>query len=144
MVASIVLIAASTARAQGDASLSAAKELFQKYMDLEHNFDIGLGDLYAPEAVIRNTRVYPGGQNQTLSFSATEYKRLLRAQLPLAKAKNDVNQYSSITYTKEGNGVRIRCTRSSQLRQYASPLEIQVSPTGGTWLIVSELSQSKP
>ncbi len=130
--------------AQGDPSVTAAKELFQRYVELDHNFDTAQGELYSPEAVIKNTRLYPGGQNQTLSFSGAEYKRMLRASLPLAKAKNDVNQYSGITFTKEGNGVRIKCTRISPVKQYSSPFEILVAPAGSVWQIVAETSQSKP
>ena len=132
------------ATAQGDPSLSAARELFQKYVDLEHNFDVSQSELYAPDAQIKNTRLYPGGQNQTISFSGNDYKRMLRAALPLAKARNDVSQYSGVSYAKEGSGVRIKCTRFSQLKQYSSPLELIVAPVGNSWLIVSESSQSRP
>ncbi|MBY0550861.1 MAG: hypothetical protein K2W95_26520 [Candidatus Obscuribacterales bacterium] len=140
----IALCAPLPAHAQNDAALSSARELFQRYIELERNFDVAQGELYAPDARVKNTRLYPGGQNQVISLSGAEYRRLLRAALPLAKGRNDQSQYSAITYQKEGNGVRIKCTRFSQLKQYSSPLEIVVAPVGGTWLITSESSQSKP
>lgn len=141
----LVMIAAPPgAHAQNDPALSSARELFQRYIDLERNFDVAQGDLYAADARVKNTRLYPGGQSQVISLSGTEYRRLLRAALPLAKARNDQNQYSAITYQKEGNGVRIKCTRFSQSKQYSSPLELVVAPVGGTWSITSESSQTKP
>jgi hypothetical protein len=135
---------ALAAIAQSDSATGAARELFNRYVDYEHAFDVAQCDLYAPDAVIKNVRIYPGGQQQVLSFKGAEYKRLLRAALPIAKAKNDFNQYSQVTYSREGSGVRIKCTRFSQLKQYSSPLEMYVAPVGSTWQILSETSQSKP
>lgn len=140
----LMIAAPLGAFAQNDSALSSARELFQRYIDLERNFDVAQGELYAPDARVKNTRLYPGGQNQVISLSGAEYRRLLRAALPLAKARNDQNQYSAITYQKEGTGVRIKCTRFSQSKQYSSPLELVVAPVGGTWLITSESSQTKP
>lgn len=144
IVVLILLSLPLLAHAQNDTALSSARELFQRYIDLERNFDVAQGELYATDARVKNTRLYPGGQNQVISLSGTEYRRLLRAALPLAKAKNDQNQYSAITYQKEGNSVRIKCTRFSQSKQYSSPLELVVAPVGGIWLITSESSQTKP
>lgn len=134
----------SGAIAQSDSAITAAKEVFLKYVDLERGFDVGQGDLYAPDALIKNVRIYPGGENQTLTYSGTEYKRILRAMIPLAKAKNEVNQYSSITYTKEGTGVRIKCTKFSPAKQFASPFEMVVAPSGNVWQITAETTQSRP
>lgn len=130
--------------AQSDSATRSARDFFQKYMELERAFDASQCDLYAADAQIKNTRLYPSGQNQVITLTGSEYKRLLRAALPLAKARNDVNQYSAISYQKEGNAVRIKCTRFSQLKQYSSPFELVIAPSGNSWLITSEASQSKP
>lgn len=139
-----MLVLIPPVHSQNDQALNSARELFQRYIELEHNFDVAQGELYAPDAQVKNTRLYPGGQNQVITLTGTDYRRMLRAAVPLAKSKNEQNQYSAITYQKEGTGVRIKCTRFSQTKQYSSPLELTVAPVGGSWLITSESSQSKP
>jgi hypothetical protein len=45
----------------------------------------------------------------------------------------------------EGDGVRIKADRFSELKKYHSPISILVKPTpDGVWLIYEELSESRP
>jgi hypothetical protein len=122
-----------------------AKAVFAKYEACDASFDASVADLYSDTALIRNKRSYPDGQVRELTFSAPRYKELLRATMPLAKAKGDSSKYSNVTYTPEGSGVRITARRFSVLKQYESPISILVVPNGsGRWLIQEELSESKP
>lgn len=138
----VVLLWAGSSSA---AALDDAKALFEQYVQLEHAFDPAAADLYADDAVIKNKRTYPTGQVRELTMPATSYKTLIRQAMPLAKLRGDTNSYSDISYAKEGSMVRIRATRFSNLKHYASPLSLLVSPDEkGRWLIREELSESRP
>jgi len=127
------------------ASIDDAKAFFDQYVQLEHAFDPAAADLYADDAVIKNKRTYPTGQVRELTMPATSYKTLIRQAMPLAKLRGDTNSYSDISYANEGAMVRIRATRFSNLKNYASPLSLLVSPDDkGRWLIREELSESRP
>ncbi len=122
-----------------------AKQLFERYVALERAFDAAQADLYADDAKIQNTRTYPTGQKRTVEFPAPEYKKLLRAAMPLAKARGDTSTYSDVKYAQVGERVRITCTRFSELKKYSSPLSLLVGPgADGKWLIVEEISESQP
>ena len=121
-----------------------AGQIFEEYQTKERTFDPSLADLYCDTAVIQNTRIYPTGQQRTLSFPATQYKALIGRAMPLAKAKGDYSTYSSVRFTQEPKGVRINATRYSVLKKYSSPISILVGSCNGRVLILEELSQSQP
>lgn len=127
------------------ASIDDAKAFFDHYVQLEHAFDPAAADLYAEDALIKNKRTYPNGQVRELTMPANKYKTLIRQAMPLAKLRGDTNSYSEISYSKEGSMVRIRATRFSNLKNYASPISLLVSPDEkGGWIIREELSESRP
>ena len=137
----VLLWAASSAAAP----LDDAQALFEQYVQLEHAFAPAAADLYADDALIKNKRTYPTGQVRELTMPASRYKTLIRQAMPLAKRRGDTNTYSDISYSKEGAMVRIRAIRFSNLKNYASPLSLLVSPDDkGRWLIREELSESRP
>lgn len=140
------VIALPVAAEQGpDARLAKAKELFGRYAALERAFDPAVADLYSDDAVIRNKRTYPTGEIRELTIPAPQYKQLARATMPLAKARGDVSTYNEVRYKVEGEGVRVRANRFSELKRYDSPLSLLVKPsTSGSWLIHEELSESRP
>lgn len=146
MLAIAVMASPAAADQHGqEASLAKAKELFGRYAALEHAFDPAVADLYADDAVIRNKRTYPTGEVRELTIPAPQYKQLARATMPLAKARGDVSTYSEVRYAVEGEGVRIRAHRFSELKRYDSPLSLLVKPSSsGSWLIHEELSESRP
>jgi hypothetical protein len=126
-------------------SVARAKELWERYVALERAFDPAAAELYADDAKIENTRTYPTGQKRTLTVPAADYRKLIRAALPLAKARGDTNTYSDVKYTAEGERIRITCTRFSELKKYSSPLSLLVgAAVDGKWLIFEEISESQP
>ncbi|MCB1786899.1 MAG: hypothetical protein KDJ33_11645 [Gammaproteobacteria bacterium] len=128
--------------ARADA-LSEASALFERYVALEHAFDPAVADLYADDALIVNTRLYPNGESVDLKVPATEYKMLIRQAMPVAKATNDTSEYSDVTYVEEGRGFRVHARRHSNLEQHTSPLTLLVEPDAqGRWVIREELSES--
>lgn len=128
-----------------EARLEEAREVFNLYVRLEHTFDPKAADLYADDAVIRNKRTYPDGQVREMAVPAPQYKELVRQSMVLAKVRGDISTYPEITYAIEGEGVRIKATRFSELKKYSSPISILVKPgPDGRWLIYEELSESRP
>lgn len=142
---SIVLFLLSPALAFDDPSILEAQRLFKQFVDLERAYDPAQADLYAPQAVIKDTRVYQDGENKTLTWTGDSYRQIIKAQLPVARARNEQFVYSQMSYSKEGNNVRLRCTRSLPSRKFSSPLEMVFAPAQKNgWKIVEETCQSQP
>ena len=145
LAALVLCVAAFAAHAGEKDAMAEARRVFQRYVELGDAFDVQVAELYADTATIRNKRTYPNGQVRELSLPAPQYKQLLREAMPLAKARGDRNKYAEVKFAPEGKGVRITATRFSELKQYASPISLLVEPAGaGGWLIVEELSESRP
>ncbi len=138
------VVLAGTAWAQSP-SVDAAKQLFEQYVTLGHAFDPGVAELYADDALIRNKRTYPTGEVREMTMPAPNYKAVIRKVMPLAQARGDRSTYSDVSYTPEGDRVRIRASRFSELKSYASPISLLVGPgEGGPWLIYEEITESRP
>lgn len=131
-------------RQSNSADLEAAKSVFNRYVKLEREFDPSVADLYTDDAVIKNTRRLPDGTSRTMSLAAPAYKKLLKQAMPQAKERNDTSKYSEVGYKEEDTKVRITATRYSELKKYSSPLSLLIAKQGDNWLIVEELSESKP
>jgi hypothetical protein len=143
MFAFAMTVAAVTLAQPGDAN--EAEDLFQRYVALERSFDAEIGNLYADAAIVRNTRRYPNGRNRTIEIPVSQLRKMLVAAMPLAKARGDMNQYSNVTYTREGNGFRIRASRFSELKRYSSRMSMLVAPdSSGEWKIFQEVNESSP
>lgn len=122
-----------------------APELFASLQLGEKTYDPAVADLYCDNAVIRNTRRYPGGRVRLLEIPAEEYKALIKETMPLAKARGDISTYSNISYTIEGDNTRITATRYSQLKDYSSPHSLLVGPCDGMAVgIIEETGESQP
>ena len=131
--------------AVGSAAEDEARKLFERYVESERTFDPAVSDLYSDDAKIQNKRTYPDGSTRVSTMPAPKYKELIRATMPLAKARGDTNKYSEVKYTAEGEKIRITATRFSNLKKYSSPISLLVGPTPESkWLIFEELSESKP
>jgi hypothetical protein len=138
------LAVAALAWAQ-DSGIDAAGQLFARYVALEQAYDPGLADLYADDALIKTRRKPPMGDARDEIIPAPEYKRLLRQLMPAAKARGDRSTYANVTYTPQGEFVRIEASRLSGPSQRASPISLLVgrSPSG-KWLIYEESSEASP
>lgn len=144
LVTFVIILACAGSTLAAD-STAKAKELFERYVALEHAFDPATADLYSDDAKIQNTRSYPTGEKRTLTMPAPAYKKLIRGAMPLAKVRGDTSTYSDIKYAPEGDRVRITCTRFSELKKYSSPLSLLVgADKDGKWLIFEEVSESQP
>jgi hypothetical protein len=139
----LLVLGAGPARAE-DPPLARANALWEDYVFCGHEFEPRLAELYADTALIRNTRRYPK-ETRVVEIPVEDYKMLVAKSMPVAKARGDVNDFSDVTFTPEGDGYRIRARRYSRLKKYESPLELLVRPAGdGRWLIFEEISESRP
>jgi hypothetical protein len=125
--------------------MAEAKQLFATFVARVNAFDPAVADLYANDAKIENTRKYPDGTTQTVTVPAPKYKEMLRAAMPSAKQRSDTSDFLDVQYTKVGEHVRIATTRFSNAKLEAAPLTLVVGPgSDGTWMILEELSESRP
>ena len=144
ILAWIVIVALSSPLLASD-EVEKARALFELYVERGREFDPALADLYSDEAVIKNKRGDPAGEVRELSMPAPQYKDLIRQALPVAKVRGDTSTFSDVEYAIEGDGVRIKADRFSEMKNYHSPISILVKPTSsGEWLIFEELSESRP
>ena len=138
-----VWLSAATVWAQ--TPIDGATQLFAQYVALGHAYDPALAELYADDALIKNKRTYPTGEVREITIPAPKYKALIREVMPFAKARGDRSTFSQVSYSPEGDRVRIRASRFSELRKYASPVSLLVGPSArGGWLIYEESTESRP
>ncbi len=140
----VLALSVSWVKAEGtDPRIEQAQRLFERYVALEHAFDPAIADLYSDNALIQTTREYWFGQKRIMVIPVEKYKWMMRRMTPLAKARGDKSRYSDVTYTLEGENVRIKCIRYSEMKKYFSPFELLVGPAeDGRWLIFEEISES--
>lgn len=123
--------------------IAEAKKFFERYVALSNSFDPAIVDLYSDNADIQSTRYYVGGKSRTLRLPASEYKKMILAVLPTAKAAKDTDSYSKTTYSLESKGVKITTLRHSNLKNYDSWFVLFVRKEGGVMKIYQELSQTR-
>jgi hypothetical protein len=116
--------------------------VFEQYVALEAKFDPAIADLYADDAVIKNTRRYPDGTSRATVLPAPAYKDLIRKSMATAKARGDTQKYSGIKSKIEDGKLRVTATRYSDLKKHNSPVSLLIAQRSGRWLIVEELSES--
>lgn len=131
-------------RAQTGADVAAAESVFDRFVALSDAYDPALASLYTDDAVIRSVRRYPNGTSRTVQLTGANYKRLIRAAMPVARQRGDRDTFTGLSLEPDGDRIRIRCTRYSELKQYASPFELVVARVGSRWRIVEELSETQP
>lgn len=144
-VPAVPVHAGKPAKTQASPQEANARALFEQFVRLTESFDPAITDLYADTAKISNRRVFPDGTSREMSMPAPSYKTLLRQVLPVAKEQNDLDRYSEVRYTVEGDKVRITATRYSVMKDYSAPHTLLVGPdTDGTWRILEESGESRP
>jgi len=128
-----------------DAATLDAQRLFKQFVDLEHAYDPAQADLFASSAVIKDTRVYQDGPTKTYNWTGDNYRAIIKAQLPVQKVRGEQYNYSQVSYMREGNNVRIKCTRSMPQRKFSAPFELLLAPSAKQgYKIIEETFQSQP
>ena len=130
---------------QASTPVEQAKTFFARFVQMERAHDPAVADMYADDAVIRTKRTYPSGEVRELTIPTPQYKQLIRRAIPLARTRGDRSRYTQCVYEPEAVGVRITCSRFSELKQYTSPYGLLVGPgRAGRWQILEEVSESRP
>jgi hypothetical protein len=121
-----------------------AEKLFASYQSREATFDPAAADLYCDNALIRHTRRSSDGQSRVMEIPVADYKSMIRAEMPIARAKGDYSTYSNVSYASEEGKTRITATRFSMMKKYSSPISLLVGPcASGTIGIIEEISESQ-
>lgn len=122
-----------------DASVEAARALFERYQQLERRFDPELASLYDKDAVIWVTRVYSNGVVRELKIPGELYQMAIRQSREQAAEHGDFNEYSEVQFQPMDDGVKIQAQRFNLWRNYRSPYTAVVRPDAqGEWQIVEE------
>ena len=124
--------------------IASAKKLFDAFVTLGDNYDPKVADLYSDKAVVKTNRIYPDGSVKTMTIPSLQWKQLVRQVMPIAKERGDRSTFSKIQFLVEGNRVRIKAIRYSELKEYASPYSMLVGTENGKWLIFEEITETKP
>ena len=126
-----------------DAGIEAAQQLFARYVALAQSHDAGVADLYADDAFIQTRRKPPMGDAREVTVPAPEYKKLLRQHMLATDASGGRGTYSGVSYTPEGEFVRIHATWRAQRSERATSMSLLAgrSPSG-RWLIYEERSET--
>ena len=147
LVVALTLLAPTSeaaAKKDKDPRIAKAQELFERYVTLEQSFNPAIANLYSDDAVIRNKRTSADGDVRETETPALKHKEKIRVAMPFAKARGDVNGYTEIAYTVEGDGVRITAQRFSERKKSFTPISILVKPnSSGEWLIHEEITESQ-
>ncbi|GMU51907.1 MAG: hypothetical protein AMXMBFR33_10530 [Candidatus Xenobia bacterium] len=137
MLLSLVALAGDT--------VQEVKAFWDQCVKLEQAFDPACIEVYADDAFIQNTRRYPNGKTRVVTLTGAQFKALARSTLDLAKQRGDTSTYSNLKFKAEKDGsVTITMTRFSNLKKYSSPQLTVVAKRDGKWMIVRELSESRP
>jgi hypothetical protein len=136
--------AAITSRDHLEEPLNAAKLVYDRYVQHVCNFDAGLAELYAEEALIRMTRKYPDGTSQTKTVPSGRHKQFVQTIMPIAKQRGDTCRFSEAQYEQAGEDkVRIKVKQYSDLGKYWSDVSLMVVKVGDKWLITEDLTVSE-
>ena len=91
----ILLASALAPSAYGQESrVQAARDLFQRFVELGNAGDVAVADLYADDAQIIGHRKYPTGKTRRMELTGRDWKTMLRKIMPLTRGTNDRSTFS--------------------------------------------------
>ena len=89
-----------------------ARELFERYADLERKYDPALFDLYADSGHMEKYLVTRAGDTMELGgVSLARWKRGAREDIEAARSNGATNRYLDVAYEEDGDFVRVRIRR---------------------------------
>ena len=87
------------------------RDFFENLVARSNAFDVGVVDLYAPDARIITLR--DGGQH--MEMSGSQWKELLLRVLPIAEKRGDTSTFDDVKVSQTEMGFRVTAVRA-QLR----------------------------
>lgn len=125
-------------------NLAAARQFFDRWVEMERDFDPQLLTFYADEGVVKVRGPGPDGKPAETQITMAEHRKELVKTLPLAKEKLDTMTYADIKVTDEGNGsVKVSGTRTSRLAKVAEPFYLLLKPSGQSWRIIEAYTERR-
>jgi len=118
-ITALLMAAAASAAIAGPAQ--DARAVFDRYMALGEAFDPAVAQLYTDDAVIKGLIRYPNGTERGLKMSGAQWKKMVDAVIPLAKANNDISEYKDVRVEDIGGAIRISARRYSRVKCYWDP-----------------------
>ena len=128
------------------AGIDEANRFFDSYVAMERAFDPAISGLYDEFAKIEKTRRNEKGETQTFYVSVPRYKAFLHLKLPYDKRQGNVSQYSNVSFSAEGDGVRINAEKHSRFAKgSSSSVSMLVAPNlNGQWRIHEQIIEQNP
>lgn len=120
------------------ADLGAARAFFDRYVELEMDFDPAFADRYADDALLKQLRKQPDGSLTTATEQkAADWRAEALKALPAAKERRDPPLYSEIQVENAAQGrARVSGKRAPGRGQAAVPFYLLIKPAGKDWKIV--------
>lgn len=125
-------------------NLSAAREFFDRFTQLERSFDPAIISLYAPDAVVRERVVSAGGVVEQNDLNLKQFSQSIISQLAARREKQKTQTYSAIQVVESDAGqAKIYAIRSDSISKESAPFDMLIEPTtDGSWRIVEQGMQT--
>lgn len=141
----IVLVVLSFAQPALAKKNKEASDFFNRYVTLSDNFDVSVASLYSDNAKIHAFRHTPDGLVRVLQMTGTQWKELVVKVMPVAKESGDISKYSNITFSTEGDTVKIKAERYSVLKCFTDKAYYMVvEKEGKEFKIIEEYIETYP
>ncbi|HET8762315.1 MAG TPA: hypothetical protein VFM12_02805 [Gemmatimonadales bacterium] len=120
-----------------------ARDLFERYVDLERQYDPALFDLYADSGHMEKYLVTRAGDTMELGgVSLATWKRGMLPELDAARASGATNRYLDVSYEPDGDFVRVKIRRRQDPPGIELGEEMLVGPgPDSVWYIWRERAQ---
>jgi len=120
-----------------------ARDLFERYVDLERQYDPALLDLYADSGHMEKYLVTRAGDTMELGgVSLASWKRGMLPDLEAARTNGATNRYLDVSYEPDGDFVRVKIRRRQNPPGVELGEEMPVGPgPDSVWYIWRERAQ---
>lgn len=96
-----------------------AKKLFERYVMLGDAYDGAIADLYLDTSRITSLRRGPvAGQDRMLEIDGARWRGMVRAAMPVARARGDRSEFKNVRMEPAGELVRVRAERYAVVKCY--------------------------
>lgn len=145
LLAIVGSILATSVRA-GTVAVTEGKKFFEHYVALGERYDPALADLYLDQSRIMSLRRYPTGQTKTLELNGSQWKQLIRAAMPTARARGDRSEFRNVRIEPSGDLVRVQAERYSAIKCYWDKGYYMLigRHSDGSLRIMEEYSETQP
>lgn len=117
--------------------LAGARRFFDRFIDLERDYDPAMLELYADTAVIKTTRKGGDGQIKESQVKMADYRKQAEKALPAAKTSGESYAYADVKVEPVGpSRARISGTRTAERSGASTPFYLVAREGSKGWRIV--------